>query len=198
MKKMMMTLAAVLCCAMTTTVFTSCGGDDDNGNGGGQQESEILGIGARYTVSVTKTMSELCDYSVTYYGNDNQLKTEAVTFTVNNDVAIWQKDVSSINLPAIFGLKLTATVKNDAQLDDVSISNIYPTAQNIYVEGISKDGKKLWSKNIDPRHNTSASTSTTGAKLVEYLSIINSHGGFLNASFSVDKDGKETSLGKIE
>ena len=68
----MMTLAAVLCCAMTTTVFTSCGGDDDNGNGGGgQQESEILGIGARYTVSVTKTMSELCDYSVTYYGNDN-------------------------------------------------------------------------------------------------------------------------------
>ena len=116
---------------------------------------------------------------------------EAVTFTVNNDVAIWQKDVSSINLPAIFGLKLTATVKNDAQLDDVSISNIYPTAQNIYVEGISKDGKKLWSKNIDPRHNTSASTSTTGAKLVEYLSVINIHGGFLNASFSVDKDGKE-------
>ena len=68
-----MTLAAVLCCTMTTTVFTACGDDDDNNT---PKSSEILGIGGIYLISVDEKMAQLCDYTMTYYANDNQRMTE--------------------------------------------------------------------------------------------------------------------------
>ena len=73
MKKILMTLAAVLCCTMTTTVFTACGDDDDDNT---PKSSEILGIGGIYLISVDEKMAQLCDYTMTYYANDNKLMTE--------------------------------------------------------------------------------------------------------------------------
>ncbi len=74
MKKYFMTLAAVLCCTMMTTVFTACSSDDDDNNT--PKKTEILGVGAHYTFSVTEQMSQLCDYTITYYGIGGKLETE--------------------------------------------------------------------------------------------------------------------------
>lgn len=131
MKKMMITMAAVLCCWVTMTVFTACGSDDDNDNT--PKTAEIKGIGAHYTFSVTEQMSQLCDYTITYYGISGKLETEKATWTVKDGLATWEKTVSNTVIPATFGLKVSAKVKSDAVLEGVMVDNLYPVTQKMFV-----------------------------------------------------------------
>ena len=199
MKKIMMTLAAVLCCTMTMTMFTACGGDDDNDNTPTQPTTkDIKGLGAIYSFSVTEQMSQLCDYTITYYGSDNKLATETATWTVKDGVATWQKTASSTVLPANFGLKVSAKVKDNAQLEDVKIDNVYPLNVEMYLEGITTDGKKAWSKTVDFRAGVTTHGSTSGQKLPSFLEVMEGHGGMENKYYTFDKDGNQLSYGKIE
>ena len=195
MKKNLMTLAAILCCAMTMTVFTACGDDKDDDNT--PQAKEIKGIGARYIFNVTEQMSQLCDYNMTYYGISGELTTEKATWTTKDGVATWQKDVSNTVLPATFGLKVSAEVKNDAQLEGMTIDNVYPITKHLYVEGIYTDATKAWGKNFD----LVASVTQPGVdatRLPSYIEIWERHGGIVNQNYTFDKDGNQVASGKIE
>ena len=195
MKKIIMTLAAALCCAMTTIVFTACGDDDDENNT--PDTKEIKGIAARYLFSVDEQMAQLCDYTMTYYGINGELTTEQATWTTKDGTATWMKDVSSTQLPATFGLKVSVKVKEDAQLEGVRISNIFPFSKLLYVEGITTKAEKDWGKTVD---FTSASNhaNTTGEKLAAYIEAWERHGGVLNKTYTFDKDGNQVSSGSIE
>ena len=193
MKKMMMTLAAVLCCAMTTTVFTACGSDGDDNN----NTTEIKGIAARYLFSVDEQMAQLCDYTMTYYGINGELTTEQATWTTKDGTATWMKDVSSTQLPATFGLKVSVKVKEGAQLEGVRINNIYPVSKLLYIEGITTKAEKAWGKTVDFSSATTHA-NTTGEKLAAYTEAWERHGGVLNKTFTFDKDGNQISSGSIE
>ena len=193
MRKFLMTLAAVLCCAMTTTVFTACSSDDDNT----PKEPEIKGIGAAYIFSVTEQMSQLCDYTITYYGVGGKLETETATWSVNNGVATWEKMVTSTIMPATFGIKVSANVKASAQLEGVQVENIYPITEKMYVEGITTDGKTAWEKNV-PFHSGQRHGSISGAKLQASLDAMENHGGMVNKCYTYDKDGREITSGSIQ
>jgi len=197
MKKFMMTLAAVLCCTMMTTVFTACGGDDDDDNNPPKKE-EILGIGAHYTFSVTEQMSQLCDYTITYYGNDNKLATEDVTWTVKDGVATWEKTVSSINMPSTFGIRVKVRVKDNTDLEGVKVTNVYPITEKMFVEGITTEGNPVWEKTILFNGNVSTHASTSGDKLRAFLEAMENHGGMVNKCYTFDKEGNEIASGTIE
>ena len=192
-EKNLMTLAAVLCCAMTMTVFTACSSDDDNT----PKEPEIKGIGAVYFLSVTEQMSQLCDYTITYYGVGGKLETETATWSVNNGVATWEKMVTSTIMPATFGIKVSANVKASAQLEGVKVENIYPITEKMYVEGITTDGKTAWEKNV-PFHSGQRHGSISGAKLQASLDAMENHGGMVNKCYTYDKDGREITSGSIQ
>ena len=198
MKKIIMTLAAVLCCAMTTTVFTACGSDDDDNDNNMPKTAEIKGLGAVYFISVTEQMSQLCDYTITYYGIDGKLESEAPTWTAKNGVATWKKTVSSTTIPATFGMKVSAKVKSDAQLEGVKVDNVYPLNVEMYLEGITTDGKKAWSKTVDLRAGVTNHVSPSGEKLQSFLDAMENHGGMVNKYYTFDKDGKQLSYGSIE
>ena len=198
MKKFFMTLAAVLCCAMTTTVFTACGSDDDENDNNTPKTVEIKGIGAHYTFSVTEQMSQLCDYTITYYGIDGKLETEMATWTAKNGVATWEKNVSSIVLPSTFGMKVSAKVKSDAQLEGVKVDNVYPLSEMLFVEGITIDAKPAWEKTIDFRAGVTAHANTSGEKLQALLDAMEKHGGMVNKYYTFDKDGNQIATGSIE
>ncbi len=195
MKKIMMTLAAVLCCAMITTVFTACGSDDDDNNT--PKTAEIKGIGAHYTFSVTEQMSQLCDYTITYYGNSGKPETEKATWTIKDGLATWEKTIGNTAIPATFGLKISAKVKSDAQLEGVMVDNIYPVTEKMFVEGISTEAKPIWEKTVFFR-SSSIHANSTGEKLQAHLDAMERHGGMVNKTFTFDKDGKEIASGKIE
>lgn len=196
MKKMMITMAAVLCCWVTMTVFTACGSDDDNNNT--PKTAEIKGIGAHYTFSVTEQMSQLCDYTITYYGISGKLETEKATWTVKDGLATWEKTVSNTVIPATFGLKVSAKVKSDAVLEGVMVDNLYPVTQKMFVEGISTEAKPIWEKTVFFNGSATSYGSTSGAKLQTYLDVMDGRGGMVNKTFTFDKDGNEMASGKIE
>jgi hypothetical protein len=196
MKKYFMTLAAVLCCAMTTTVFTACGSDDDDNNT--PKTAEIKGIGAHYTFCVTEQMSQLCDYTITYYGTSGKLETEKATWTVANGVATWEKTVGNTTIPATFGIKVSAKVKSDAQLEGVMVGNLFPVTQKMFVEGISTEAKPIWEKTVFLNGNATSHASTSGEKLQTYFDVMDGHGGMVNKTYTFDKDGNEIASGKIE
>ena len=193
MKKILMTLAAVLCCTMTTTVFTACGDDDDDNT---PKSSEILGIGGIYLISVDEKMAQLCDYTMTYYANDNQLTTEKATWTIKDGKATWQKQANSIVLPATFGVKINVKLKEGAQLADVHIDNVNLINPEVYLEGITKDGKKAWGKTVQFGEGISH-MDTSGEKLPQLIELWESRGGMLNVSFTFDKDGNQIGSGAI-
>jgi hypothetical protein len=195
MKKFMMTIAAVLCCAMTTTVFTACGSDDDDNNT--PKTTEIKGIGAHYTFSVTEQMSQLCDYTITYYGIGGKLETEKATWTVANGLATWEKTVSNTTIPATFGLKVSANVKSDAQLEGVSVDNVYPVTRKMFVEGVSTEAKPIWDKTVFFTSGTNHANAK-GENLQAFLDAMERHGGMVNKTFTFDKDGNEIASGSIE
>ena len=195
MKKIMMTLAAVLCCAMTTTVFTACGDDDDDNT---PKSSEILGIGGIYLISVDEKMAQLCDYTMTYYANDNKLMTEKAPWAIKDGKATWQKEANSINFPATFGVKISVKLKDGAQLADVHIDNVNLIDHEVYLEGITKDGKKAWGNTVKLGESISHRMDTSGEKLPQLIELWDSRGGMLNASFTFDKDGNQIGSGVIE
>ena len=202
MKKIMMTLAAgrmvltfFFCCAMTTTVFTACGSDDDDNNT--PKMSEIRGIGARYTFSVTEQMSQLCDYTITYYDIDGKLTTEKAAWTVKDGVATWEKSVSNTSSPATFGLKVSAKVKDGTQLNDAKVDNFYPLTEKMNVEGITTDAKTAWEKTVYFRSG-SVHGNTTVEKLQSSLDAMERHGGMVNKYYTFDKDGNEIASGSME
>ena len=197
MKKFMMTLAAVLCCAMTTTVFTACGSDDDDNNNT-PETVEIKGIAARYLISVDEQMAQLCDYTMTYYGINGELTTEQATWTVKDGTATWIKDVSSTQLPATFGLKVSVKVKEDAQLEGVRISEIFPLSNLLYVEGITTKAEKAWGQTVSFTGSASIHANTIGEKLAAYTEVWERRGGVLNKTYTFDKDGNQIDSGKIE
>ena len=197
MKKIMMTLAAVLCCAMTTTVFTACGSDDDDNNTPKTPEIEIKGIGAHYTFSVTEQMSQLCDYTITYYDINGKMTTEKAAWTVKDGVATWEKNVSNTTIPATFGLKVSAKVKDGTQINDTKVEEIYPLAEKMYVEGITTDAKTAWEKTVYFRSGT-VHGNTTVEKLQSFLDAMDNHGGMVNKYYTFDKDGNEIASGTME
>jgi hypothetical protein len=194
MRKFLMTLAAVLCCAMTTTVFTACSSDDDNT----PKEPEIKGIGAAYIFSVTEQMSQLCDYTITYYGIGGKLETETATWSVKDGVATWEKVVSSTVIPATFGIKVSANVKASAQLEGVKVDNIYPVTEKMYVEGITTDGKTAWEETVFFNGGATSHGNASGEKLQTLLDAMNNRGGMVNKTYTYDKDGKEIATGSIQ
>ena len=197
-KHFFLTALAAVCAMSMTMMFTACGNDDnDDNNGGNETSTEVTTITAHYTVTFVKEMTQLCDYTITYYGNDNQLKTEVVTWKVSNETATWEKDVKSSTLPALFGAKITAKLKDGVQLEGVSISNVYPSVKRFYMEGLTASGKTMWSKTSDIG-SVGTKAGSTGPKLPAYIQTWDEHGGVFNASYSVDKNGNQTSLGKIE
>lgn len=196
MKKILMTLAAALCCTMISALFASCtkAGADDNT----PATVEIKGIGARYLIGVTEQMAQLCDYTITYYGIDGQLTTEQATWTTKDGTATWTKDVSSNKFPAIFGVKVSVKVKEDAELEGVMIDNIYPVSNLLYVQGVTIDAKIAWEQTVSFTGGATTHASTSGEKLAAYTEAWERHGGVLNATYSFDKDGKQVSSGTIE
>ena len=196
MKKYFMTLAAVLCCAMMTTVFTACSSNDDEDNT--PKKTEILGIGAHYTFCVTEQMSQLCDYTITYYGNDNKLTTEEPTWTVKDGVATWEKTVSSINMPTTLGIRVRVRVKDGAQLEGVKVDNVYPLTEKMLVEGVTTEGNPAWEKTIFFNGGASTHASTSGDKLNTYFEAMENHGGMVNKCYTFDKEGNEIASGTIE
>ena len=123
--------ALTVMCAMTI-VLTACGSDNDDDNNT-PKTAEVKGIGAHYTFSVTEQMSQLCDYTITYYGISGKLETEKATWTVKDGLATWEKTVSNTVIPATFGLKVSAKVKSDAVLEGVMVDNLYPVTQKMFV-----------------------------------------------------------------
>ena len=192
-----MTLAAVLCCAMTTTVFTACSSSDDD-NDNTPKPAEIMGIGAHYTFSVTEQMSQLCDYTITYYGISGKLETEKATWTVEDGVATWEKTVSNTTIPATFGIRVRVRVKDGAQLEGVKVDNVYPVTQKMFVEGVTTEAKPAWEKTVYFNGNVTSHASTSGEKLQAYLDVIDERGGMVNKTYTFDKEGNEIASGSIE
>jgi hypothetical protein len=193
MKKFLLAVLTMMCAMTVTTAFTACGDDDDGDKGVTPQTVEIQSIDATYSVIVTEQMAQLCDYTVTYYNKDNELSTETVTWKIENGQALWTKTTNSTKIPAKFGLKLIAKVKEGVQLDDVYVNNVNPIGNSLHVQGISKDNKTMWYKNIDLFFYTSSIVSSKGVNLEKTLEIVyNNFGGLINGSFSIDKDGNVT------
>ncbi|MBO4801346.1 MAG: hypothetical protein J5545_05710 [Bacteroidaceae bacterium] len=194
MKKYLLTLAAVLCCAMTTTVFTACGSDDDDNGDNTPKKPEVLGIGAVYNIAVTKQMTDYCDYTMTYYGEDNKLITESpVKWTIKDATAVWEKQVTNLTIPSTFGVRLTAKIKEGAQLDSVNITNVCPVSNYAYVTCLSKDRQTIWAQTVSFTPGNSHSIPSKGSKLQAYLeAFVEERGGLLNLSYTFDKDGKST------
>jgi hypothetical protein len=188
--------ALTVMCAMTT-VLTACGSDNDDDNNT-PRTAEVKGIGAHYTFSVTEQMSQLCDYTITYYGIGGKLETEKVTWAVTNGVATWEKTVSNTTFPATFGIKVSVSVKSDAQLEGVKVDNVYPLNVEMYLEGITTDGKKAWSKTVDLRAGVTNHVSPSGEKLQSFLDAMENHGGMVNKYYTLDKDGNEIASGTME
>ena len=201
MKKFMMTLAAVLCCTMTTFVFTSCGSDDKEEEQQQPASQEILGIGARYLIKVTRQMTEYCDYTATYYSKDNELTTEKMEWTfkdANDTIATWVKDANSVKLPATFGVKVQVALKEGVQLEGVKIKNMFPTTKLLYVQGITKDRQIAWEKTLDLGAGVSSHGGVSGEKLHIAIEEFEQHGGVVNYFCTLDKDGNKVDSGKIQ
>lgn len=188
--------ALTVMCAMTT-VLTACGSDNDDDNNT-PRTAEVKGIGAHYTFSVTEQMSQLCDYTITYYGIGGKLETEKVTWAVTNGVATWEKTVSNTTFPATFGIKVSVSVKSDAQLEGVKVDNVYPVTEKLFVEGITTEGKPAWEKTIYFNGNVTSHGSTSGEKLQAYLDVMEGRGGMVNKTYTFDKDGNEIATASIE
>ena len=195
-KKLFWAALTVMCAMTMTMTFTACGGDDDNSDT--PSKSEIKGISGRYLISVDEKMAELCDYTMTYYGNNNKLTSEQATWTVKDGTATWTKDVNSTQLPATFGVKINIKIKEGAQLEGVKISNIHPITKLLYAEGIASNGQKAWDKTIDLGGGASSHTGSTGEKLPSYIELWEERGGMLNYSYTLDKDGNLLDSKKIE
>ena len=194
MKKILMTLAAVLCCAMTTTVFTACGSDDDDNT---SNSSEILGIGGIYLISVDEKMAQLCDYIMTYYSKDNQLTTEKATWTIKDGKATWQKEATCTVFPATFGVKINVKLKEGVQFAGIHIDNANLINPEVYLEGITTDGKKAWGKTV--KLNTKdGRMESSDEKLPQLIELWESRGAMFNASLTFDKDGNQVGSGAIE
>ena len=188
--------ALTVMCAMTT-VLTACGSDNDDDNNT-PKTAEVKGIGAHYTFSVTEQMSQLCDFTITYYGIGGKLETEKVTWAVTNGVATWEKTVSNTTFPATFGIKVSASVKSDAQLEGVKVDNVYPVTEKMFVEGVTTEGKPAWEKTIYFNGNVTSHGSTSGEKLQAYLDVMEGRGGMVNKTYTFDKDGNEIATASIE
>ena len=188
--------ALTVMCAMTI-VLTACGSDNDDDNNT-PKTAEVKGIGAHYTFSVTEQMSQLCDYTITYYGIGGKLETEKVTWAVTNGVATWEKTVSNTTFPATFGIKVSASVKSDAQLEGVKVDNVYPVTEKMFVEGVTTEGKPAWEKTIFFNGNVSTHASTSGDKLNAFFEAMENHGGMVNKCYTFDKEGNEIASGTIE
>ena len=188
--------ALAVMCAMTT-VLTACGSDNNDDNNT-PRTAEVKGIGAHYTFSVTEQMSQLCDYTITYYGIGGKLETEKVTWAVTNGVATWEKTVSNTTFPATFGIKVSVSVKSDAQLEGVKVDNVYPVTEKLFVEGVTTEGKPAWEKTIFFNGNVSTHASTSGDKLNAFFEAMENHGGMVNKTYTFDKDGNEIATASIE
>jgi hypothetical protein len=188
--------ALTVMCAMTT-VLTACGSDNDDDNNT-PRTAEVKGIGAHYTFSVTEQMSQLCDYTITYYGIGGKLETEKVTWAVTNGVATWEKTVSNTTFPATFGIKVSVSVKSDAQLEGVKVDNVYPVTEKLFVEGVTTEGKPAWEKTIYFNGNATSHGSTSGEKLQAYLDVMEGRGGMVNKCYTFDKEGNEIATASIE
>ena len=188
--------ALTVMCAMTT-VLTACGSDNDDDNNT-PRTAEVKGISAHYTFSVTEQMSQLCDYTITYYGIGGKLETEKVKWAVTNGVATWEKTVSNTTFPATFGIKVSVSVKSDAQLEGVKVDNVYPVTEKLFVEGVTTEGKPAWEKTIYFNGNVTSHGSTSGEKLQAYLDVMEGRGGMVNKTYTFDKDGNEIATASIE
>ena len=188
--------ALTVMCAMTT-VLTACGSDNDDDNNT-PRTAEVKGIGAHYTFSVTEQMSQLCDYTITYYGIGGKLETEKVKWAVTNGVATWEKTVSNTTFPATFGIKVSVSVKSDAQLEGVKVDNVYPVTEKLFVKGVTTEGKPAWEKTIYFNGNVTSHGSTSGEKLQAYLDVMEGRGGMVNKTYTFDKDGNEIATASIE
>lgn len=195
MKKFFMGATAFFCMIISSVALTACGGDNNEPEV--KPQTSILGVAASYTVSVPEQMANLCDYTVTYYGIDNKLTTEAASWTTSNGTSTWKKTVNSIIFPTKFGLKLTAKLKDGADTVNVVIKNAYPTLATISLQSINQDATLAWGKPVD-MINGSKHMALAGSKLAAWLETVNNRGGIINSSYGFDKEGNSTSLDKIE
>lgn len=192
-----MMLAVILCCAMTTTVFTACGSDDSDDNT--PKPIEMIGSECLYTIKVSEQMTELCDYSLTYYGKNNELVREPlVEWSIKDRVATWQKKVSSTVFPISYGAKLTVKIKDNAQLEGVRIEQICPYQRSIYVEGITADGKVAWDRTRDIIGASGSSWGSKGEILPDYIDEWEKSGGLLNGFVTFDAASNTISTGRFE
>ena len=198
MKKILMTLAAVFCCAMTTTVFTACGSDSDDSSDP-PAALEFMGVATRYYIVVDSMMTELCDYTLTYYGEDNKLVTEQMKWTYDKSVkgCSWTKDVTSIVMPAIVGAKMTVKLKEGAQLEGKRVGNYRPIVKRMYVTGLNKDRSTAFERLLDIGE-TSISFGGSAEKIPAQIELWEQHNGVINSSYIINQNSAVTSNGKIE
>ena len=186
--------AAAFCCMMmTAAVTTSCGDDDSNDS----PVNEVKNIETVYQLRVTEQMAEYCKYTVTYYGDNNELKTEEISFDAGP--GYWEKKVSSSVIPAKVGMRVSATVRPDVHLDEtVEIHEVCPLSCIGEVYGYDGDKQIKWQRSAD-LIIAGMSFGIKGNALAETLAIFDrDKGGLINHSYSFDKLGKSTSLGKIK
>ena len=94
-------------------------------------------------------------------------------------------------------MKISVKLKDGAQLADIHIDNVNLIDHEVYLEGITKDGKKAWGKTVK-LGGTTGHMDTSGEKLPQLIELWDSRGGILNASFTFDKDGNQIGSGVIE
>ena len=93
-------------------------------------------------------------------------------------------------------MKINVKLKDGAQLADTHIDNVNLIDHEVYLEGITKDGKKAWGKTVKFGEGNS-SMDTSGEKLQQLIELWESRGGMLNVSFTFDKDGNKIGSGTI-
>ncbi|MBR4897170.1 MAG: hypothetical protein IKZ48_00050 [Prevotella sp.] len=198
MKKIFLTLAAVLCCAMTTTVFTACGDDSDDSSEN-PAAPEFLGVATRYYIVVDSMMAELCDYTLTYYGDDNKLVTEQMKWTYDKSVkgSYWIKDVTSVVMPALVGAKMNVKLKEGAQLEGKRVGNYRPIVKRMYVTGLNKDRSTAFERLLDIGE-TSTSFGGSAEKIPAQIELWEQHNGVINSSYIINQNSSVASNGQIK
>ena len=152
MKHNLLTLTAAICAA---AMLTACNSDDNKTD---EPEATPSAAVMQYNLTVSDDMLAAFDMTIEYYDTDGAVQNESMTETK------WSKNVKA-KLPATHGLRLTAKMKNGAEIDsDTSFAISYSYSFNGSV--IASDGSNL-GKGIADSNTTSLTIK--GEKVSEWI-----------------------------
>ena len=132
MKKTLMTLAAVLCCTGMMSVFTGC--NNKPVTPPSPETNKATDVKMDYSFGIDTVLQNRFNFTVEYYDNDGQIKTEAM-----NGLA-WKKSAKA-PLPATLGARLKIQLKegiDPATMPKFTFSYNYGFAYQV----VDKDGKE--------------------------------------------------------